>query len=670
MCVAGRICRATYAAMIRRALRAARLISMCFIASLWAVLPTEAQEARAVAALERALDTMRDGDWAGALEAAGPEGSLPWDIIQWNRLRAGQGSFDETLDFLDRRGDWPGLDLMRERSERTIPDNARRDAVLAFFEDNMPETGTGALRYARALWESGDRDGAMAEARRGWTTMSLTGAEETQFMLVWPKTLADYHWARMDMLLWRGLSSQAERHMARIDTDHQILARARIGLREAEPSVDAMIAAVPDALSDDPGLAYERMLWRARKGRNESAIELILERSGSAESLGQPDQWGYQRRVLARWAMREGDYQTAYQLAANHHIDEGWNREDSEWLAGYLALRFRDDTAGALAHFQTFRATVNTPISLGRAGYWEGRAYEALGQPEQASAAYGFGAEHQTAFYGLLSAEKAGLPLDPKLAGTEAFPDFTTTSFWGTPLMEAARLTWAADEMYLTERMAVHLAERLDRAETGALGDWAVSVGAHHVALMIAKHMARFGQVLEAAYFPMPDIGRGNPTVPRALELSIARRESEFDPVVRSGAGAMGLMQLMPGTARDMANRVGVDYAQAKLTQDMEYNTRLGSEYLAWLMERYGDNPILIAVAYNAGPGRANRWQETLGDPRDPDVDVVDWIEMIPFNETQTYVMRVTESLPIYEARRAGETPGGPLNFVARLKQR
>lgn len=654
--------------MMRRARHAARLLFAALLAAFLAAPLAQAQDEGQVTALKEGLSLMREGKWDAALIAAGPEGSVAYDIVEWNRLRARQGSFAEALAFLERRPDWPGEDYLRQQAERTIPENATRADVLAFFENHAPQTGTGALRFARALWETGEKDRAMQTARNAWTTLSLTPEEEEQFMLVWPKTLADYHWARTDNLLWEGHMKEAERQMPRLTDGQKALVRARVGLHDAVDGVDALIAAVPEGLAEDPGLAYERMQWRARKGRGDDAIALILERSTSPESLGRPDAWGYQRRMLARGAMREGKTDLAYRLVANHHIAEGWNREDSEWLAGYLALRFRDDAQTALRHFQAFRATVDTPISLGRAGYWEGRAYEALGQPEQARAAYAFGGEHQTAFYGLLAAEKAGLDMDPQLAGTEAFPDYRSASFWDMPIMEAARLTWAAGERYLTERMVVHLSERLDRAETGALGDWLMEVGAHHEALKMAKHAINYDQVIEAAYFPVPDIGRGNPAVPRVLELSIARRESEFDPAVTSHAGAMGLMQLMPGTAKDMATRVGVAYEKSKLTGDMHYNTRLGSEYLAWLMERYGNNPVLIAVAYNAGPGRANRWQELYGDPRDPEVDVVDWIEMIPFNETQTYVMRVSESLPIYEARQTGKT--GPLTFEAMLKRR
>lgn len=640
--------------MMRRAPDFARLFQSLLLALAILSGPALAQDKDEVAALGAGLALMRDGQWDEALDAAGPPGSLSRDIIQWNRLRASKGSFAESRAFLARHPDWPGEALLREQTEATIPADAVIADVLDFFADHRPQTGTGALRYARALWETGQKDAAMAVARRAWTTMSLTAAEEDQFMHDWPRTLAELHWDRMDMLLWRGLTAQAERHMARVPTDRQILARARIGLRENQPGVDKMIEAVPDALRDDAGLAYERMLWRARKGRNEDAIALILERSGSAERLGEPQSWGYQRRVLARWAMREGDAKTAYALAASHHIAEGWDREDSEWLAGFVALRLLDDPETALPHFRAFRASVDTPISLGRAGYWEGRALEALGRPDEAQAAYAFGGENQTAFYGLLAAEKAGLPMDPKLTGTERFPDFTTAGFWGTPIMEAARLTAALDEQYLTQRFVVHLSERLDRTETGQLADWAESVGMPYVMLKIAKHAVNHGKVLERAYFPTPEIGSGNRGVPRALEMAISRRESEFNHTVRSHAGALGLMQLMPGTARDMAKRLEIEFEQGRLTEDMAYNTRLGSEYLAWLMERYGNNPVLIAVAYNAGPGRATRWQEDRGDPRDPDVDIVDWIEMIPFNETQNYVMRVTETLPIYRARLTG----------------
>lgn len=648
------------------ALRAAlaRLVLIAFFVG-----PATAQSAAEVAALEQGLTLMRDGQWDEALAAAGPPGSVARDIVEWNRLRSSKGTFAETLDFLDRRPDWPGLQLLRKRSEKTIPQDASAAAVLDFFLRQPPQSGAGSLRFARALWDTGAKQEAMAEAIRGWTTFSLTAAEEDQFMVDWPKTLARHHWARMDMLLWRGLTDQARRQLARVDDAHKALANARIGLRENENGVDDLIAHVPATLSDDPGLAYERFLWRAAKGRNDSAIALLLERSGSTEALGDPERWANRRLQLARWAMREGKPKTAYALAARHRLTEGTDRNALEWLAGYVALRKLGDAETALGHLRAFLKGVKTPISLSRGGYWEARALEALGRKEEAQAAYARAGQHQTAFYGLLAAESAGLAQDPALTGQQTFPGHEQAAFWNSSGMQAARLSLAAGELYLARRFTAHLSESLDETGVGQLMQWAEDENAPYLQLSLAKYaIAYHGRVYNRAFFPTPDIGRGNRSVPRALELAIARRESEFNPGVTSGAGAMGLMQLMPGTAKDMARRLDIPYEPGKLRDGFAYNTRLGSEYLAYLIEKFGRNPVLIAVGYNAGPGRVEQWIERYGDPRSSNVDVVDWIETIPFEETQTYVMRVTESLPNYRARLTGET--GEIRFTEELKRR
>jgi peptidoglycan lytic transglycosylase len=629
----------------------------------------QAQDAGAVAALERGFELMRKGDWDAALAAAGAPGSIGRDIIQWNRLRAAKGSFAEAVEFLARRPDWPGLALLREKAEETIPEDASPALVLDFFLTEKPQSGAGTLAFAAALWDTGAKQEAMAEAIRGWTSFSLSEAEEGRFMVDWSKTLAAHHWTRMDMLLWRGLTTEAKRQLARVDDAHKALANARIALRDQDDGVDGLIGHVPAALADDPGLAYERFLWRVLKGRNESAIELLLERSGSAAALGKPERWAGQRLDLARWAMREGQARTAYRIAAEHRIGDSDDRNELEWLAGYIALRKLDDAETALRHFLDFKDGVESPISLGRAGYWKGRALEALGRADEAQAAYTAAGQHQTAFYGLLAAEKAGLAMSAELTGAETFPGYQNAAFWGGSVMQAGRLSLAAGELYYARRFVAHLAESLDRTGVGQLMQWAEDADAPYLQLSLAKYVLVYhGTLYNRPYFPTPDIGRGNRTVPRALELAISRRESEFNPGVVSGAGAMGLMQLMPGTAQDMAKRVGVDYDRSRLTDGMAYNTRLGSEYLAYLIEQYGQNPVLIAVAYNAGPTRARRWSEANGDPRNSAVDIVDWIEHIPFDETRNYVMRVTESLPNYRARLTGQTEA--IRFTEELQRR
>jgi len=654
--------------MYLRIFRALRPFLFAFALILSGTTNLLAQNHGSVAALVRGLELMRAGDWEAALPAAGPDGSVARDILEWHRLRDSQGTFQQTRRFLARRADWPGLKLLRKRSEVTIPAGADPREVIAFFTAQPPQTGSGALRMAQALAATGAKSEAEAQVVFAWFSLSLSAEEEGKILAEYGPALEPYHWQRLDMLLWRGMRSEAQRMLQRVSPDHRALAEARLALRKKQNGVDTLIAAIPDALSDDPGLAYERFLWRASKGRNQGAIDLILARSSSVASLGDAHRWSSWRRVLARWSMRQGDARQAYRLASRHQLTGGKDFNDLEWLAGFIALRKLDDPATALKHFQTFRQSVDTPISLGRAGYWLGRTHEALGNTQAAQSAYAFGGGFQTSFYGQLAAQKAGMRMDPALTGQETFPDWKNAAFWSSSTMQAARLLLAAQELYLTERFTVHLAESLNRSEIGQLTAWAEDQGAPHIQLMVAKQGARQGMVIVRPYFPTPDMGAADAHVPDEWPLAIARRESEFDPQVVSGVGAQGLMQLMPGTARDMAKRLEVEHSAPRLLSDPAYNAQLGTAYLAYLFEEFGDNPVLISAAYNAGPGRVRKWTARYGQPGSTNAQVVDWIEGIAFRETRNYVMRVIESLDIYRARLSTKT--APLQISMDLKGR
>ncbi len=627
------------------------LIFLCLSAA-----ALSAQSSRDADALAKAMQEMRSGDWTSAAQEARRSGSVGQDIIEWHRLRDGQGTFDDVVEFLERNPDWPGLPYLRRRSDGSVPFGSRWEDVLAFYQDNPPQTGSGSSALIAAYIEAGRDADAEAQAVLAWISQSLSVADENMLIERFGSTLRDHHETRLDMLLWKGQSSAAERMYPRVSNGWKALARARLALRNDKPGVDTLIAQVPEALQDDPGLAFERFQWRARKGRNAAAIELIVDRPGTLEALGEPERWANWRRVLARWAMRDGQGELAYKIASQHGLVEGARFADLEWLSGYLALRYLDDPATALGHFQHFRLSVRSPISLGRAGYWEGRAHEALGNPDSAQAAYEFGGEFQTSFYGLLAAEKAGLPMDPDLMGLTDYGDPQAADWADSSVLVAGRLLQAAGERSLAERFMAHLAESLDEQGVGQLSNIALELEEPHIALMIAKRAASAGIVVPHAYFPVVDLGASSPTVPRELALAIARRESEFDAVVVSGAGARGLMQLMPATAKEMAGDLDLPYSRDRLLTDPAYNARLGTAYLAELVDEFGQNFVLVAAAYNAGPSRPRRWIAERGDPRSPRVDAVDWIEHIPFRETRNYVMRVMESLPVYRARLSGET--------------
>ncbi len=638
-----------------------------WIAVMAFALPAAAQSSAELDALTDAINAGGRSDWQAVDEALEDiSAPLARDIVEWTRLRGRQGSFADCREFIARNADWPGMKLLRKRCESAIPRGADRPQVFAYFKDQLPQTGIGSLRLAEALIGEGRSVEAAAELSRAWLSFTMSEDEHNAFIERNGLTVRDLHVARLDMLLWRDAQSDIKRMLPLVSEDHRKLATARTALRQDKTGVDDLIAAVPESLVGDPGLAYERFLWRARKGRSDAA-DIILARSISTEALGDPQAWSSRRRALARSLMREGKHAQAYSVASSHYLTKGSAFADLEWLSGFIALRYLNAPDQALQHFEVFEAAVATPISLGRAGYWTGRAHEALGNTDAAAKAYAFGAKYQSSFYGQLAAEQGGLPAHAAMTGKQTYPDWREADFNGDSVFEAARLLHRAGMRSLSERFFVHLAETQSRTEQGQLGDLALELEEPHIALMLAKEAARQGMQLYKTYFPIATPAGMQLPVDEVFALSIARRESEFDPVVVSPVGARGLMQLMPGTAREMATRTGEPYNLGRLRTDPSYNARLGSAYLASLAERYQNNPVLMSIAYNAGPTRADRWMRQFGDPRSASVDIIDWIENIPFTETRNYVMRVTESFMPYRARLTGQVQ--PPNLMADLRR-
>ena len=599
-----------------------------------------------------ALDAMGRGNWDIAERLAARDGPIASDIILWHKLRAGRGSYRELITFLDRRPNWPGEPLLRRRAEvEVLAQRPRR--VAAFFERFPAQTPEGIFAHARAVRAAGDDGLADAMLVEAWLTKPMTEDAQKTFYRSFDTLLKPYHEARLTAMLWQGAENSANRMFDLVPAGQVALARARLSLQNRRGDVDARIAEVPEALSDDAGLAHDRFEWRIRKGFWGSAKELLLERSVSAASLGEPAAWANRRRALARDEMRDGDPLRAYQLAAQHFLVEGSHYADLEWLAGFIALRFLDDPELALVHFQHHRDATRSPISSGRAGYWIGRAHQALGNTDAAQQAFAFGAEFQTSFYGLLAAEAGGLPFDTRLAGPPPVQDWRSAALAQNDLFQAGVLLQASGYRSLAERFWTHLAESLSPQEAALLGQAAIDMDQPHLAVMIGKRAATQGVTLAAPYYALHPVAEAGLNMAPEMLLAIARRESEFDPVVQSGVGARGLMQIMPKTGQEVARSLGIsaDHTTDRMITEPEYNAKLGAEYLATLAQTFNGNPVMMAAGYNAGPSRPTGWMERFGDPRRRRVDMIDWIELIPFRETRNYVMRVTESLPVYRAR-------------------
>lgn len=607
------------------------------------------------AAFGLALKAANVEEWAEAREFAGRVADpVALDVIEWMRLRSGVENLSHYTAFLEKNGDWPGLKLLRRVGEAALTAEVRPPDIVNFFKIQEPQTANGSIRLAQALQRLGLRDNAHSVIAKAWTELEFTKKEQAECLELFKDTLSAHNANRIDSLLWDGKVEKAERILHLVDSDLQTLFRTRIALRRDRPGVDAMIDSVSSRLKEDPGLAYERFLWRRRAKNSDSAAELLLERSVSAKSLGRPEKWARERHRMAHQMMRAGKSRTAYMLASSHFLEGGPKFAELEWLAGYLALRKLNDSNAAVRHFQDFTAAVNSPISNGRAGYWLGLAFQAAGMTEAAHSAYEYGAQFQTSFYGQLAAEKIGAKTDSSLVGSKTILDTRRSSLNQDPVVRAALLYHHAGHPLHSAWFMAHRAETLDRQRVAELSALARSHGAEFSAIKVAKEGLKRGHLNIDYLFPLTEIEKYKLPIPAELALSVVRQETEFNPLAKSPAGALGLMQLMPKTGYAMAQRVGITGDPDRFLRNSKKNVLLGSEYISAQLKNYSGSYIMAFAAYNAGPGRVNRWLAELGDPRNSAINPIDWIEHIPFSETRNYVMRIMETVTVYRMRLSG----------------
>jgi soluble lytic murein transglycosylase len=563
-------------------------------------------------------------------------------------------SFEEITSFLDSSGDWPLMSQLQRRAEEAITAATPNDRILAWFKDHEPLTVDGGMAYARALLAAGQQDRAVKVIRSTWVEGGFGIMQERQFLTLFSDYLRpEDHWKRLDRLLWDKQDGPAGRMVLKVDASHRALAQARLALQDGKSNPEPLIAAVPKELRDDPGLIYDRVRWRRQKDMDEDAIDLL---SHPARNQVRPDLWWQERGILARRALQKGLVSRAYQMAADHALDpKATQYADAEFLAGWISLRFLDDRETAAAHFQRMWDGVTTPLAKSRAAYWSGRTAEAMGQGEVARSWYGQGARYLTAYYGQLSASRLNdhhwpLPTDPQPTIDDV------KRFENRELVRMIRIMLDMGETDNLRAFFIRLNDVTQSpGERALVGKLALEGGRDDLAVTVARRADRDSVFLVSAGWPVPPIA-AEEGPEKALVLALIRQESGFMADVQSPVGARGLMQLMPATAEKVAKGLKVKFSPSKL-DDPDFNVRLGRAYLGDLLDDFEGSYILSLVGYNAGPARARRWIKEYGDPRDPSVDVIDWIEMIPFTETRNYVQRVMESVSIYR-RKLGKVTG------------
>ena len=612
--------------------------------------PLDAAEAAALAAALKAVDESRWAD-ARAMVANFRNPALT-RIVDWNILRTAprtEADFATTWRFLRESPDWPEPEVLRRQAEERLGAETPANDVFRYFTAFPPLTSSGHMRRLEAANTVSPNDVAKF-ARDSWQNATFRNADENDFLnryghlLTGPDQIA-----RFDRILQGGRPQIAAELVAKLPPDYQPVANARLAMATRAADAPTVLRGVSAARLNEPTVRLERAQWLRRTGNLDEAKTVMSGNQGA----NQTDAWWNERNQLARDLLAAGRPADAYAVVVGHGLTKGVPFAEAEFLAGWIALRHLKKPADGQKHFQTLYDGVSTAISKSRAAYWLGRSHETAGRSKEANEWYARAAGFGQTFYGQLAARKlpgtaAQLPSDPVASAADR------QALGGRELVTVARYLGQAGAYERAGPFLLRLARMVTApGETALLAQLAVELRRPDVALTIARRGAVSGVTLFDASFPVVDLGPTG-SIERALALALTRQESSFNAAAVSSSGALGLMQLLPGTARDVAGRVGVPFIQDKLTRDPAYNVQLGTKYLAEMLQKFGGSYELAAAGYNAGPNRVARWLETIGDPRAGKIDMVDWIEMIPFRETRDYVQRIMEGVGVYRDRLNG----------------
>ncbi len=611
--------------------------------------------------LRGAFEAAGQNDWATVRSVMNTVNDpVAKKMLMWRLARSdAEMSFQKRASYVSRLTDWPDIDTIRAEAEQVLAEGYGKGLVSPaevanFFSGQEPQTGEGRAAFAFALFDLNLVEDAQVQLKQAYRERTLLPQTQTKILTQYARYLEpEDHWARADFLLWDTQLGAAREVIPYLAPDKQALAQARLSLAEGASAAPA----VPAGLQNNPGLIFQQARARQRAGDESGMVEMLRRIDTVPETeTGRAVLWDT-RHLMAREMLEQRNYQAAYDLVRNTGSEDAVDRSEAEFLAGWIALRFLNAPDTAAAHFQILTDVVSTPVSLSRGLYWEGRAFEAAGDMEQANQHYREAAKNITAYYGQLAAERLGgeeavmhLPEDP------AITDAARQQFESRELVQAARRFAEIDEDWWFTVFAYHIENRLtDPVQIALLSDLARQYGEPRPALRVAKSARNRHIDLQERAYPLAFTPPQGPQYAEpALALAISRQETEFDPYVVSSANAHGLMQLIPSTAQITAEKHGMEYRYEWLLGRPEYNAQLGSLHLNDLLIRFNGSYIVSMAGYNAGPTRARQWLETYGDPRTGGIDPVDWIELVPFSETRNYIQRVIENLQVYRARLNG----------------
>lgn len=613
-----------------------------------------------LAALKDTIDLARKGknDDAGAARGriADPAGQK---LAEWFMLRHSESTanFKRYAAFLAANPDWPSSALLRRRAEARLWQENSDAATVHKFTMDQPTSAKGKFALARVLLTEGDSDRAARLVREAWRSDELSErSEEDSYAAFRDLLTADDHRARMDKRLGAKDYAGARRAAKRLGEDALAIVKACAAVTGKADKAKDYLDDVSTEARRDLGYVLCRAQWLLQKDRIDDAAEAFLAAAPDAMAAQDTDAWWRERRLLARKLLDQGKSRTAYDVVRTAAVPAmEVYRVDYHFMCGWIALRSLDDPKTALMHFAAIDEGSANPLALSRAHYWRGRAEEAMGATADARLSYQAAARYPTAYYGQLARAKLGLdrielrPPSPALAAADTLPD---------ERVRAADMLYGIGERDVVFYYAEDFAkESTDIAALEGLGELAGRRNDARTMLEVGKSALARGLALDHYAFPtigIPEHKQVAPAIETSVIYSVARTESSFDQRDKSPANAVGLMQVTPEAGRDTAKRFGLAYDWDRMVSDPVYNIQMGAAELSALLSEYRGNQIMTFAGYNAGRGRVREWVQARGDPRDPKVDPVDWVERIPLSETRNYVQRVIENVLVYRARFEG----------------
>ena len=610
------------------------------------------------------LNHVYNGNWAAAraasISAKDPLGSRVFYWLVCTKKSANivwqPSDFYNLSQFVEQSKGWPHISKIVLMAEKAMPDTLSNEQVIEWFDKYPPRTSGGMDRYVSALIAYGDEKRAREVLRIWWGSSLLPSKDQKKMYAKYSKWLDNNaHTARMDSLLFAGYNQSAIALSQWMGGGYPLLVRARIILAKNKGGESDAIKRVPKNLQNNAGLMYERLRWRRKHNLDKGAVVILLN-PPPIDKIQNPKDWWKERHIEIRRLTEKNDYKTAYRVAKDHGQKSGVSFSQGEFLSGWLALRFLHDAPLAFNHFEKLYYGVSTPVSRARAAYWAGRASRDMGRDDIADKWFKVAADVPMRFYGQLAAAELASKENKKM------PDFSSPKvsqqdknrFSADDRIKAAKMLHAAG---LDKSAGDFLRAFADGSASASAyayaADLALRMDLTYEAVAITKKAEKKGLAMGKKAWPVLRYSyskKAYKSVDRALLHAIIRQESVFNPRAKSPSGAIGLMQVMPSTAKYTAKKYGIRYSKKALISDPSYNVAIGSRYLDYLLKRYDGSVPLAVAAYNAGPGNVDAWIKTFGDPRKSNIDSIDWIELIPVYETRNYVQRVLENRYVYKS--------------------